>query len=122
MDNLTHSLTGLMLSRAGLNKAVPRASWLLLMAANAPDVDVISMIGGAGTYLQYHRWMTHALVMLPVIAILPVLAMRFLFRQRLPWLRAWTVSLIGVASHVALDFTNPYGIRLLLPFSDAWPG
>jgi membrane-bound metal-dependent hydrolase YbcI (DUF457 family) len=111
-----------MLSRAGLNKAVPRAGWLLLMAVNAPDIDVISAIGGAGTYLQYHRWMTHALVMVPVVAMLPVLAMRFLFRQRLPWLHAWVVSLVGVSSHVALDFTNPYGIRLLLPFSDAWPG
>src|SRR6188474_1359808 len=82
VDNLTHSLTGLMLSRAGLNKVVPHAGWLLLMAANAPDIDVISLIGGPGTFLHYHRWITHAVVMLPVMATLPVLAMRFLFRQK----------------------------------------
>jgi inner membrane protein len=122
MDNLTHSLTGLMMSRAGLNKVVPRAGGLLLLAVNVPDIDVISGLAGKGAYLHYHRWMTHALVMLPVMAIVPVLAMRFLFRQKLPWLRAWLVSLIGVASHVALDFTNAYGVRLFLPFSDWWRG
>jgi hypothetical protein len=55
------------------------------------------------------------------MAIAPVLVLRFVFRQRLPWMRAWLVSMIGVASHLALDSTNAYGIRLLLPFSDAWP-
>jgi inner membrane protein len=122
MDNLTHSLTGVMLSRAGLNRGLPHATWLLFMAANAPDIDVIGAVAGAETYFRYHRWITHSLVSLPVIAILPVLVLRYIFRQRLPWLRAWAVSTIGVATHIALDFTNPYGIRLLLPFSDAWPG
>jgi hypothetical protein len=37
------------------------------------------------------------------------------------WKRAWLLSVVGVASHLALDFTNAYGIRLLLPFSDEWP-
>ena len=120
MDNLTHSLTGVMLSRAGLNKGLPRASWLLLMAANAPDIDVVTAAGGAGFYFEQHRAITHALVAMPVVALLPVLVLRYLFRQPLPWLRAWLVSLMGVASHFALDFTNAYGIRLLLPFSDAW--
>jgi inner membrane protein len=121
MDNLTHSLTGVMLSRAGLNHGLPRANWLLLMAVNAPDIDAITAAGGAGFYFEHHRWISHALVAMPVIAILPVLVLRYVFRQPLPWLRAWLVSLIGVASHLALDFTNAYGIRLLLPFSDAWP-
>ena len=39
MDNITHSLTGLMLSRAGLNRISPEATWVLLLAANAPDID-----------------------------------------------------------------------------------
>jgi len=29
-------------------------------------------------------------------------------------------ALIAVASHLALDWTNVYGIRLLLPFSGRW--
>ena len=121
MDNLTHSLVGVMLSRAGLNKGLPRAGWLLLMAANAPDVDVITAVAGAGVYFEHHRAITHALIGIPFVAVLPVLVMRYVFRQPLPWVRAWIVSLIAVASHVALDFTNAYGIRLFLPFSDEWP-
>jgi inner membrane protein len=122
MDNLTHTLTGLMLSRAGLNRLAPRASWLMILATNTPDIDVISMAGGAHTYLEHHRGITHSLILMPVMAMLPVLAMRYLFRQRLNWVRAYAASLIGVASHIALDFTNPYGIRLFLPWSAAWPG
>ena len=122
MENLTHTLTGLMLSRAGLNKNLPRASLLLMMAANAPDVDVATAIGGAGTYFSYHRGITHALLAMPGVAVLPVLVMRYIFRQKVPWLQAWLVSLIGVASHLALDYTNAYGIRLLLPFNSTFPG
>ena len=104
MDNLTHTLTGVMLSRAGLNKGLPRASLLLIMAANAPDIDVVTAAGGAGFYFEHHRWITHALVAMPLVAMLPVLIFRYAFRQRVPWLRAWLVSMIGIASHLALDF------------------
>lgn len=122
MDNLTHSLTGLMLSRAGLSRFHPRAAWLLFLSANAPDADAISALGGAGVYFTYHRWMTHALIALPVVALIPVVVVRLLFRKHpFRWGPAYALSLIGVASHLALDWTNPYGIRLFLPFSDAWP-
>ena len=123
MDNLTHSLTGLMLSRAGLGRGVPRGTLLLVLAANAPDVDVISAVGGAGTYFHYHRWYTHALPAIPLIALLPVLIVRLLERGKaFPWLRASVVSLIATLTHPLMDFTNAYGIRILLPWSDEWPG
>src|SRR5207248_11360495 len=61
MDDLTHSLTGLMFSRAGLNRFHPRASLILIMAANAPDVDIVSWFGGPLTYLEYHRGLAHSL-------------------------------------------------------------
>jgi inner membrane protein len=111
-----------MLSRAGLNRLSPRANWLLFFAANTPDLDAISALGGAEVYFEHHRWITHSLVMLPVMAILPVIAIRVLFRQKLDWFKAWIAALAGVASHLALDLTNPYGIRLLLPWSDEWLG
>src|SRR5688572_23279012 len=99
MDNLTHSIVGVMLSRAGLNRLTPRAGWIMLLAANIPDIDVISAAAGADSYFRYHRWMTHAAVALPIMAILPVLAAALVFRQKLPWARAWIASLTGVASH-----------------------
>ena len=39
MDNLTHSLVGLMLARAGLEKTTPRGTAMMVLAANAPDAD-----------------------------------------------------------------------------------
>jgi inner membrane protein len=129
MDNLTHSLVGVLMSRAGFNRVVPHATALLLLAANAPDCDVISYLygrsfgpGGSECYLHYHRGITHSIVATPVIALLPVLIVRLVFwRRPMQWLRTWLVATAGVASHWLLDLTNPYGIRLMLPWSNAWP-
>lgn len=121
MDNLTHSLTGLMLSRAGLNRVAPRATALLVLASNAPDADIITALGGSLTYLDHHRGISHAVIFSPVMAALVAGVMRLLLRQPLPWLRAIFVAWIGVLIHLALDSTNTYGIRLLLPFSPAMP-
>ncbi len=117
MDNLTHTAVGLFLSRAGLNRWTPRASAILIVAANIPDLDTVSLFGGAESYLRYHRYLTHSLIALPVMAALSVLLVRLFGRRPLPWLWAWLAAMIGVASHLALDYTNGYGIRLLLPFS-----
>ncbi|HYP13939.1 MAG TPA: metal-dependent hydrolase [Bryobacteraceae bacterium] len=121
MDNLTHALTGVLLSRAGLNRLSPKANWLLVLAANVPDIDILALAGGTDLYFEHHRGITHALVMIPVMALLPVLFVRFVLRQKLSWVRALLASSVGVASHLLLDWTNSYGIRLWLPFSDSWP-
>lgn len=120
MDNLTHTLTGLALSRAGLNRYYARPALVLMLAANVPDVDVVTVFGGPLTYLQYHRWITHSIAMGPVMAVLPVLFACAVNRSAKGWRAAYLLSLVGVASHLLLDWTNAYGIRLLLPFSARW--
>ncbi len=115
MDNLTHTLTGLMLSRAGLHRLTPRASLILMLAANAPDIDVVSLLGGMEVHLDWHRGFTHGLPSLPLMAALPVLAAGM---WRIPG--AWLASCLGVISHLLLDWTNIYGIRLLSPISQEW--
>ncbi|MGA2143681.1 MAG: metal-dependent hydrolase [Bryobacteraceae bacterium] len=120
MDPLTHTATGLFLSRAGLNRWTPRATAILILAANAPDIDIVSAAGGSLNYLHYHRHLTHSLMAMPVMALLPVVAVRLIGRKPVNWLAAWCASLIAVGSHLLLDWTNSYGIRLLLPFSARW--
>jgi inner membrane protein len=120
MDPLTHTATGLFLSRAGLNRWTPLAAPILMLAANAPDIDIVTASGGALNYLDYHRHLTHSLIAMPVMAILPVVVVRAISRKPVRWAGAFLAALLAVASHLLLDFTNVYGIRLLLPFSDEW--
>ena len=48
MDNVTHSLVGLMLARvSGRNAA------MMVVAANMPDIDIVSWAGGTLTYLDF---------------------------------------------------------------------
>ena len=120
MDNLTHSLTGLFLARAGFRYSTPRATAIMVVAANIPDIDAISWLGGGASYVHYHRNITHSLVALPLMALLAVAIVRCFAREPIRWLNAWLVALVAVASHLILDMTNIYGVRLLLPFSGRW--
>jgi inner membrane protein len=120
LDNLTHTLTGLALSRAGLNRWHPQAALLLMFSANAPDSDIVASFRGSLTYFEAHRGITHSIVAAPVMALLCVLLVCALSRTWRGWRAAWGLCLIGVASHLLLDWTNAYGIRFLLPFSDRW--
>ena len=120
MDNLTHTAIGLFLSRIGLGRWSPGATPIVLIAANIPDIDVVCSAGGALNYLAYHRHLTHSLLLMPVMALAAVVVVRVAGRQPVRWAGAFFAALIGVASHLALDWTNIYGIRLLLPFSSQW--
>jgi inner membrane protein len=120
MDNLTHSLTGLMLSRAGFNRFYPRATLVLVLAANIPDIDFLAVTGGWLYYFEQHRGITHSIAAAPLMALLPALVACAIGRTMRGWAVAWGLSVVGVASHLLLDWTNAYGIRLLLPFSPQW--
>jgi inner membrane protein len=120
MDNLTHSLTGLMLSQAGLNRFYPRATLVLIVSANIPDIDILAITRGPLYYFEQHRGITHSIAALPVMALLSALVACAFGRTMRGWLAAWAIAIIGVASHLLLDWTNIYGIRLFLPFSAEW--
>lgn len=120
MDNLTHTLTGLMLSQAGLNRYYARSGLLLMLAANIPDIDFVAVSRGPFFYFEQHRGITHAVAMAPVMALLPVLLVCAVSRSMRGWMSAWALSIIGVASHLLLDWTNSYGIRFFYPFSSRW--
>jgi membrane-bound metal-dependent hydrolase YbcI (DUF457 family) len=121
LDNLTHSLVGLFLARSGLKRFTPYGTAVLVLAANAPDADVIGWLWGRPTWLHWHRNITHSLAGAPVMALLCVAAVAlFARKEKVRWLAAFWISLAGIASHLLLDLTNAYGVRLLLPFSGHW--
>ncbi len=106
-----------MMSRAGLREWCPLATPVLLMSVNVPDIDFASMIGGDAAILEWHRGPTHAIFFAALMAALPLAPMWLFERGRMLWWRAYVVSILGVLSHIALDWTNIYGVRLLEPFT-----
>ena len=58
MDNVTHTLFALTLARTPLGRGRGTTAALVL-ASNAPDVDVVATLGGAAEYLRWHRGPTH---------------------------------------------------------------
>jgi len=101
-----------MLARAGLEKTTVRGTAMMVLAANAPDADAFVWLTGTMRYIEYHRTYTHSLVFLPLVALLPMLLVRAKFS-----IRSYLAAIIGVLSHLLLDWTNAYGIPLALPFS-----
>ena len=130
MDNLTHSLVGLTAAKAGLEKLSPGATVLCVVAANAPDSDIVVLaFGDRWTFLHHHRGITHAIV--GVIGLAVILPLIFYGIDRL-WSRyrdqppqtklkgLMLASFIASATHPLLDWTNNYGIRFFLPWSQRW--
>ena len=130
MDNLTHSLIGLTAAKAGLEKLSPGATILCVLAANAPDADIITgILGDRWIYLRHHRGITHSIVGALAIAIaLPLIfylvdQLVARIRKRPPSVKLvglLIASLIATATHPLMDWTNNYGVRPLLPWSSQW--
>ena len=127
MDNLTHTLTAVALSHAGLHRKTRFATLTLIVAANLPDIDIVSRYWGSASYLKYHRGITHSILGVSLLALLVGCAAYSLGRKMKPKSApplslAWLLILawIGTASHLLLDFTNSYGVRPFLPFSSRW--
>ncbi len=129
MDNITHTLTGLALANAGLNRKTRFATAALLIGSNLPDIDVLWSLGGGATYLKYHRGITHSILGGAVLAALLAAVIYALGRRAAPpgksgpalearWM--FLVCLIALEGHVLMDFSNAYGTRLFLPFSSRW--
>jgi len=129
MDNLTHSLVGLAASKAGLERLSPGTTVLCILAANAPDSDIVTLIGGRWNYLHHHRGITHSVLGAIVLGL--TLPLIFYFADRLiarirarrPAVRLkglMIASLLVTATHPFMDWANNYGIRPFLPWSSQW--
>lgn len=126
MDNLTHTLCGLALARAGGDRLGRGATAVIVVAANLPDIDVVGWsLGGQPWYLCNHRGITHAALGLAVMAVVVggvAAAIGRLLRPEEPT-RLGSLVLaagLGLASHLLLDGLNTYGIRPWLPFVETW--
>lgn len=118
------------MGRAGLNRKTPLATATLTLAAEAPDLDVISRFWGSAFGLNHHRGFTHSFLGVPLVATVVVAFMYGIWRLRgrkardpnLPprWGLLFAYACLAGLSHILLDFTNNYGVRPFWPFSEHW--
>lgn len=123
MDNITHSLVGLTLAETGLKRVTPLATTTLVMAANFPDIDIITGMFGQLFYLEHHRGITHALIALPFLSLL----LATLIYRYSQWKgrgarfgRLCGLGLLAMLTHPLLDYLNSYGWRPFLPWDNRW--
>src|SRR5262245_21123445 len=117
MFNSTHTLIGLCVARTGLDRLAPQAIWTAAVAANLPDIDIVTAINGMDSYITLHRGITHGLIGIPLLSL--ALA-AFMYWVTGKFLGHFVVALVAMATHPLLDFTNTYGIRPFYPFSQQW--
>jgi inner membrane protein len=130
LEPITHFLFGAHLGRAGLNRKTALATATLTLAAEAPDLDVLTRFGGPAFGLNHHRGFTHSILGVPLVAAVVVGFVYLIWRLRgrkiknpdLPprWGLLFLFGCLAGLSHILLDYTNNYGIRPLWPFSEHW--
>ena len=117
MFNSTHTLVGLSMARCGLERFAPSAVWTAVIAASLPDIDLVSYFGGIGSYITYHRGITHGLAGILFLSLVLAAVMHWIAG------RFWNqlvIALVVMATHPVLDFMNTYGVRPFFPFERRW--
>lgn len=150
MDNLCHTLVGAALAETGLRRRTRFGLLTLVVASNLPDIDVAVFLTPVSSVAFRRGWThgVPAQILLPILLTLAMLWWDR--RRPLPaaagaavgagagagpapgstaastagpparagWLLL--LSVLGVLSHVGLDYLNNYGVRLLMPWSGRW--
>jgi inner membrane protein len=142
VDNVTHTLVGLMIAEAAATHAVAREQGLppqarrtallavALLGSNSPDLDLLVSFRGSSAgsldYLLWHRGYTHTLLGCIALTLLLFAATELVLRARhlLPS-RADRRLLLGTAAlatalHLAMDYLNSYGVHPFWPVDDHW--
>src|SRR5260370_10639448 len=147
MEPFAHVLTGAGIGRAGFNRKTAYATLAATFAAEAADLDILWGFRGPIEGLKHHRGITHTLIAVPVVAGF-TLGMVWLLHLGLerrrhsklsamksepgapiplrlqPHLVNWgwlyLTAFIAALTHIALDWSNNYGVRPFFPLHPRW--
>jgi membrane-bound metal-dependent hydrolase YbcI (DUF457 family) len=128
MDNVTHTLFALTLARTRLGRAGRGTTTALVLASNAPDIDIMTTAGGAVSYLHWHRGPTHGVIGIFGLGLITA-GLVWMGRKYFDkgsaespasYPRLAMVSILGVLLHVLMDLPTSYGTRPLIPFDWHW--
>lgn len=121
MDPLSQGSFGATLAQSGSNKEKIRSATLLgCFGGLAPDLDILIISPTDPLlFLEFHRQFTHALVFIPIGALLVAAVLHRWLGKGLTFKESYLFCLLGYATHGLLDACTTYGTQLLWPFSDA---
>jgi inner membrane protein len=130
MENLTHSLLGAAMAEAALPSEASRAKRTAfyvagILAANLPDADLLytAITPAPLGYLLHHRGHTHTVVGLIGLALIVLaVALGSPLRRRIAGdeRRFAVLTVAALASHLAADGWNSYGVHPFYPLSNRW--
>ncbi|MCC5926910.1 MAG: metal-dependent hydrolase [Bacteroidetes bacterium] len=121
MDPLTHGLVGALTAQSITRHRKIRPTLITgFFAALLADLDTfIHSSSDPLLNVEIHRQFTHALVFIPVGALVAAILMFWFQRRHLSFTEVYIISFIGYATSGLLDAFTSYGTQLLWPFSDA---
>ena len=138
MDNVTHALAGCLLAAAAVGSVERRegatstgfrraAVIIGVVTAELPDADLFysgAWLGmGKLGYLLHHRGHTHTVLFALASAFVIwaiALGLRRELRTPLVARVLLILAVVGSLSHVALDYTNSYGVHPWWPIDNRW--
>ena len=118
MDFITQNLLGGIVGQAAFSRALGRkALWPAMLGGALPDFDFL-LKGLADPALPYewHRFVTHAFVLVPPLGALAALPFFALRSYRTAWRATLGAALLGCATHAVLDTFTSYGTHIWWPF------
>ena len=114
MDILHHSAIGIV----GLTLAVSIDETMVgiffLLGSVIADLDALLVLVGRSFYLKNHQGFSHSLLLIPLYSLLIVGLLSFWVA--FDWANMIAL-LLGWLIHIALDYSNTYGITLFYPIS-----
>ena len=117
MFNSTHTFVGFAIAKTGAGKGVRYGTLTAVIASNLPDIDSIAGFWGTAAYLEHHRGITHSIIGIPLLSLL-LAGVMYMFTGE--FRRTFWIALLATATHPALDYLNPYGLRPFLPWNRTW--
>jgi len=133
LDNVTHTLFAITVGRTSLGRAGRGTTAALVLATNAPDIDIVTALRGGTNYLHWHRGPTHGPIGVVLLGALSAAIAHYGMRlwdaraggrgarrpaATFPMLLA--MSIMMVAFHLLMDLPTSYGTRVLSPFDWHW--
>lgn len=121
MDPITQGALGAALPQSLSAPSKVRGAALVgALSGMAPDLDVfIRSASDPLLFLEYHRQFTHALLFIPVGALICAIVFTPLVNKSLSFKQTYLFCFLGYATHGLIDACTTYGTQLFWPISDA---